>query len=285
MEPNIPANTDPLQPTFEPIQVPAEQNFEPTKKSLPKWPLIIVGIILILVLVGGAYFLGQKSALTTQAPKTAPNSQISHQATSTPALNSTAVTPIPTFNPTATWKTFTTQSGASFKYPTDWTPKETVTPKDSSGFGPRDGVTLTSPNGLVITYGDHGQGLGGGCDPADCPYNHVLKVEPVNIPGYGTLNLVELVVKDGNDSSVIDAQVGLIDPKTYPNLQVGSTKQFGYYVLFNDKDPNKYLDQFSVYVYDSNSKSNQMGQLSNLSQYFTDPEVITAENILKTLSF
>jgi hypothetical protein len=111
MEPNL-APTQPIvfpvQSTTEPIQASAEQNFEPTKKSLPKWPLIIVGIILILVLVGGAYFLGQKSALTTQAPKTAQNSQISHQATSTP-----------TPDPTAGWKTFSNQY-YSFKYPPNW---------------------------------------------------------------------------------------------------------------------------------------------------------------------
>jgi len=242
--------------------------------------MVIVGIVMLLLGLGGGYLLFANKNQVKQGETT--TQQVNTNISVSPTI--TVASPAPT-DETASWKTFTTESGVSFKYPKDWTPKETITAKDSGGFGPIDGVTLTSPNGLVITYGDHIQGLGGGCDPADCPYNHILKVEPVNIPGYGTLNLVELVVKDGNDSSVIDAHVGLIDPKTYPNLQVGSLKQFGYYVMFNDKDPNKYLDQFSVYVYDSNSKSNKMGQLSDLSQYFKDPEVITAENILKTLLF
>jgi len=264
MEPNIPVAQAPVT---EPV---VEQKPE-VKNPLTKWITVFAGLVILAILFSGVYFLGIYQG-QNQKP-----------ASKTVQIPTLTVTPTPTL--TTNWKTFTAQSGVSFKYPTDWNPKETVTPKDSSGFGSRDSVTLTSPNGLVITYGDHIQGLGGGCDPADCPNNHVLKVEPVNIPGYGTLNLVELVVKDGNDSSVIDAQVGLIDPKTYPDLQVGSKKQFGYYVMFNDKDPNKYLDQFSVYVYDSNSKSNQVGQSSNLSQYFTNPEVQAAEKIIKTLEF
>jgi len=242
------------------------------KRSFPKLSLII-GLVLILILAGGTYFLGQKTATKTTEK--------------TPIHTVTSPTPISdTTNADGTtgWKTFTAQSGVSFKYPSGWTPKEKITPKDSSGFGPLEGVTITSPNGIVINYSDHISGLGGGCDPADCPNNHILKVEPVNIPGYGTLNLVELVVKDSNDSSVLYASVGL-DSKTYPNLQVGSTKQFGYNIMFNDKDPKKYLDQFSAYIYDSNSNSNQVGQLSDFNKYFTNPEAQTAETIIKTLKF
>jgi len=270
MESNIPVAQLPAEPVLEPVNEP--------KSPLSKWLKVFAGLCLLAILFSGVYFLGIYQGMNQKpASKTVEKAPIHTTSSPTPASNAASAT--------ANWKTFTTQSGVSFKYPSDWTPKETVTPKDSSGFGPRDGVTLTSPNGLIIVYGDHIQGLGGGCDPADCPYNHVLKVEPVNIAGYGTLNLAELVVKDGNDSSVIDAQVGLIDPKTYPNLQVGSKQQFSYYVMFNDKDPNKYLDEFNMYIYDSNSKSNKMGQLSNLNQYFTDPEVQTAETIIKTLKF
>jgi hypothetical protein len=281
MEPNIAINSE-LQTPVLPTQSPTP------KKSLPKWPLIIAAVILMATLLTGGYVLSKNQnkqiGCTTEA-KICPDGSSVGRTGPKCEFSACPKAPTPTPDPTANWKLFTAQSGVSFKYPSDWTPKEKITPKDSSGFGPIDGVTLTSPNGLVIAYGDHISGLGGGCDPVDCPYNHILKVEPVNIPGYGTLNLVELVVKDGNDSSVINAQVGLIDPKTYPDLQVGSKKQFGYYVMFNDKDPNKYLDEFHMYVYDSNSKYNHMGQLSNLNQYFTDPEVQTAEKIIKTLKF
>jgi hypothetical protein len=268
MEPNIPV----AQP---PVTEPVSEQKPKLENPFSKWLLVFGGLILLAILFSGVYFLGIYHGMNQKLASKTP----------TPNQIVAKKTPTPTPDSTTNWKTFTAQSGVSFKYPTDWTPSETITPKDSSGYGPIDNVKLTSPNGLVIVYSNYISGLGGGCDPTSCPYNHVLKVEPVNIPGYGTLNLVELVVKDGNDSSVIDAQVGLIDPKTYPDLQVGSKKQFGYYVMFNDKDPNKFLDQFHMYMYDTNLKNNKMGQLSDLNQYFKDPEVTTAEKIIKTLKF
>jgi hypothetical protein len=51
MEPNIYANP-------EPISTPSEPTFEP-KKSLPKWPLIIVGVILLATLLTGAFVLNK----------------------------------------------------------------------------------------------------------------------------------------------------------------------------------------------------------------------------------
>jgi hypothetical protein len=76
MEPNL--QNAPIQPTVTPVQ-----SFE-SKKSLSKWPLIIIGIVLIVILMAGVYFLGQKSKLKTQtttarvisAPTRTPNSQI-----------------------------------------------------------------------------------------------------------------------------------------------------------------------------------------------------------------
>jgi hypothetical protein len=51
MEPNL--QNEPTQPIPQPIQL--------THKSFPfKWPLIIIGAILILILIGGAYFLETK---------------------------------------------------------------------------------------------------------------------------------------------------------------------------------------------------------------------------------
>lgn len=97
----------PVQPTLEPnlaSQGNALQN--QTKKSLPKWPLIVVGVILLATLLTGTYLLGknqgvsQKSASkTVQTPTTVP----------TPIID------------TSTWKTYTSNNlGFSFKYPIDW---------------------------------------------------------------------------------------------------------------------------------------------------------------------
>jgi hypothetical protein len=121
MEPNIPTNSEPqipiqpivlpVQPTTEPIQVPVEQNFEPTKKSLPKWPLIIVGVILLATLLTGTYLLGKNQGIN-QKP-TANQTQKVVKSTLTPTPTST-----PTPDLTTSWKTYTnTKVGFSIRYP------------------------------------------------------------------------------------------------------------------------------------------------------------------------
>ena len=123
MELNIPTHSEPqipiqpivlpVQPTTEHIQAPAEQNFEPTKKSLPKWPLIIAGVILLATLLTGTYLLGknqginQKQAIITPAP--------------TQAVTVSIPTAAPANNDTTTWKTYSSAlSGYSVKIPSDW---------------------------------------------------------------------------------------------------------------------------------------------------------------------
>ena len=99
MEPNL--QNEPIQPTVTPVQ-----SFE-SKKSFPKWSLIIIGIVLIVILMAGIYFLGQKSALKTQI--------------NTQTITKSAPTVTSTPDPTADWKTFTdNQHGISFNYPSDW---------------------------------------------------------------------------------------------------------------------------------------------------------------------
>ncbi len=148
MEPNIPTNPEPqipiqpitlpIQPTTEPIQVPAEQNFEPTKKSLPKWPLIIAGVILLATLLTGTYLLGKNQGINQKpASKTA----------QTPALT---VTPTSTPDPTANWKTYSSDFfGISLKYPSEWSQlRHDTTPVGNSKYeltevGIKNGISLT----------------------------------------------------------------------------------------------------------------------------------------------
>ncbi len=93
----------PVQPVPEPIQAP----FEP-KKSLPKWPLVIAGVILIATLLTGAYMLG-KNQSGNPKPST-----ITIKIT-TPASSSN----VASADPTATWKTYE-GTGFSLRYPLDW---------------------------------------------------------------------------------------------------------------------------------------------------------------------
>ncbi|GEM_PF-2775788 len=177
-------------------------------------------------------------------------------------------------NQNANWKTFNAASGISFKYPSNWIVKENITPVDASGWGPIEGLTITSPNGLLVRFSDHITGLGGGCgDPKFCAVTHTLKYQPVSVPNYGKLYLVEEVVKDPEDKEVLSADVGLIDDQS---VRVGASKH-GYYMVFNDKDTSKRNDQFTFSV-DTKSKK-------DINQYFNSPDIITAEQILTSLSF
>jgi hypothetical protein len=129
----------PVQPISEPVQSPI---IEP-KKSFPKWPLIIVGVILITVLLTGTYFLGQKLnnkvACTTEA-KLCPNGSSVGRAGPKCEFSPCPKTPTPTPDPTANWKTYT---GADFtiKYPADYSviPSSYVS---SSNY----------PNGSLVTF-------------------------------------------------------------------------------------------------------------------------------------
>ena len=164
------------QPT--PINSPVQEPPVPKQKqsvSMNKWLLIGVGIILLLILTSGAYYLGGRGKISN-------TNSISYP---TPITEATSK---PTLNPSQSeWKVFTAKSNATFNYPESWTVKEEITPVDSSGYGPMEHVTVTSPSGASVVYNDYISGLGGGCDGSECPKYHVLKEENIQIKGYGSL--------------------------------------------------------------------------------------------------
>lgn len=109
----------PVQPAPQPIQA----TFEPTRKSLPKWPLIIVGVILIVILLSGAYVLGKNQIVNQKpTPKTPAATQKVTKATPTPTLTLIATnsgTLVAT--DTSTWKILINNNlGFSVKYPAGW---------------------------------------------------------------------------------------------------------------------------------------------------------------------
>jgi len=57
-----------MEPNQTPIQLVPEPVSE-SKKSLPKWPLIIVGVILLATLLTGAYLLGKNQNVNQNQPQ------------------------------------------------------------------------------------------------------------------------------------------------------------------------------------------------------------------------
>lgn len=114
MDPNVQQPQQPVAPQSVQPQVP---QIAPSASwsPLPKVLLSILGVIVVLGLIGGAYYLGtQQNANVVSYQKTAvvPTTPISVAPTNVAT---------PTADPTATWKVYSDASnGLSIKYPTDW---------------------------------------------------------------------------------------------------------------------------------------------------------------------
>jgi len=117
------------QPTIQmPMPTPTEPVIEPSKKSLSKWPLIIAGVILILIIAGGAYMLGQKSTPkpTTNQTAVTPTTMATSVPTIT-AIPTIATSPSPELDYTANWKTYTNSANLfTLKYPALFTVTEEI---------------------------------------------------------------------------------------------------------------------------------------------------------------
>lgn len=120
--------------------------------------IIILGILVILGIAGGAFYLG-RSTISNPSPTPAVTSQI------TPPLNP-STNPAPTGSgETDNWKTYTnTQAGISFKYPNNWI----VEPYDIPGFSYFHGIIQLKIKGqqygpepatMSISYWDNPENL------------------------------------------------------------------------------------------------------------------------------
>jgi len=101
MEPNTGTSQNSIQPS-RPIQQPIESNPQPVKKPLPKWPLIIVGVILFATLLTGTSVLYKNLTIN---PK--------------PATKITQTT-----NSSTSWKNLVSTADFTFSYPSNWDIKQ-----------------------------------------------------------------------------------------------------------------------------------------------------------------
>jgi len=105
-------NTNPINPQ---VEVPVEENI-PTKSKLP---LIIMGVLLVILVGAGTFFLGKKSATS----QTAQQVIITQAPSPTQTIDSKAIVPSSEVmqDETASWKTYNNSKiGYSFKAPTTW---------------------------------------------------------------------------------------------------------------------------------------------------------------------
>lgn len=168
-------NTQPVQ-----SQVPPTVT---TLSPLPKIVITILGVIIVLGFIGGAYYLG------TQRNIPVSSNQIRTAMVPTKSINA-APTSIPTLAEVATtWKTYTsTVEKASFKYPTDWIITKPAIQSNAPG---ADEIGIQSPNGTVkISWVSALSGFGGGCSSTSplgssesglqpCPLITIIDTTPI----------------------------------------------------------------------------------------------------------
>jgi len=204
MEPNIP----PVQPPT-PGPVP-EQKTEP-KKSLPKWPLMIVSVILLATLLTGAYLLGKN--------------QIVNQKSASKTVQAIAPTVTPTPNPTANWKTYSNSNyNFSFQYPSDWTVVD-------NSKGESFTISAASPKGLMLNFSTNIWGVGGRCDQDT---SHDMGNAPFSFMGLdtnmfffgsktnGTISFAYLLENHGSNAPTPCPNIAFFDVKSVGGINQGA---------------------------------------------------------------
>src|SRR3990167_8442319 len=104
---------DPNQNNQTPPPPSPAQPMNPKSGLKSKWPIIVIGLLILVLLPLGAYFLLNENSKNQTVPTATPTPFSSPKPTS----ESASPTPV---DETADWKTYTnTASGYSVKYPSD----------------------------------------------------------------------------------------------------------------------------------------------------------------------
>lgn len=220
----------------------------------------IMFFILVAILIAGAiFFVGKRMGEKSSDNKPAASSQSQTSKKSDP-------------NDISTWKTFEdTQTGASFKYPNDWS--LAINEESASDFMPATSSgTLTSPSGRVtLNYSNFIDGLGGGTCPEafPCPTIEILKIE--DVPGSKeTLKYVEKIIHWKGENPAYQPVMGLLSAEKADKLKVGKTEGNDFYMLASfsqersgyfvigafGEDPYSFTDRDEAFLYLDSANAN-----------------------------
>lgn len=241
------------------------QNTVPNKQSYLNIPLLSAGITILILSCVVSYLLGQRLQIVKQGTVNVP--------TQMPMVTQVKIESTPVITPRITesindWKIYIDPYlNATFSYPANWQIKS-INTVDSNV----KGVELDSPEGLQIQYAPTVSGLGGGCDPADCPMVKTRSVKKIdNTNSKSDLYLVEGKVNETK-------RFGLMSSFKSSSLpEVGEKKQFPYYMLFFT--PKETLAWFMV-----TAMEDKYMKISD-EEYFNLPEVKIAEQILSSFKY
>lgn len=203
MDPNAQQSQQPVSP--QPLQQPTIQG-APAKSPLPKIVLSAVGVVIVVGLIGGAYYLGtQKNKTGMYQEKTTVS--VTQAAIATP-------TSVSTSDKVSNWKTYTSPLGYSLQYPSDWV----LHPKyaDPQGNLGSEAIAITDTKGdkFIFDYGYR---------PLGVP-PHVFKTEHIAVDG-------SAIVKAYDDGCDFDADGSTVATASCKN----KTTQF-YQITYTTPD-------------------------------------------------
>ena len=242
---------------------------------------IVVVIVLAIAALGGLWYYMNNKA---KNDKKASDAQIQQLQKQLDELKKSSAA-----SETADWLTYNdTYDGLSFKYPKDW---KLTTEDNSSEFkgsnykGPFINATITSPSGFKLNLVNHISGIGGSCGPSekDCPQNQFISKEKFLTLSNGVeLYLVKYQGYDASGKTLQTRKIGYIgvDPKDQYKQSFENYQGYPPYFYFKSSGADGLLSGFSGPKEERNV--NIQASLT-ADQYFAQPDLVTAEKILKTL--
>jgi type II secretory pathway pseudopilin PulG len=243
--------------------------------------LVIVIILAIAAIFGIWYFMDSKA----KSEKKAQEEQIQQLQKQINDLNKQSSK----VDETADWLTYNdVYDGLSFKYPKDW--KLTTEDKTNdlkkympSWKGPFTWAYVTSPSGFKISLTNHISGIGGGCNPEECPQNQFISKEKILTLSNGQeLYLVKYQLLDSSGKNLLARRMGYIgiNPKAANQQSLENYQGFGAGFYFVSTGIDEALSSFEGPS--SGEKTNYQTNLT-AEQYFAQPDLQTAEKIFKSI--
>ena len=243
--------------------------------------LVVVIILAIAAVVGTWYYMNNK-AKNDKKTRDAQIQQLQNQLNELKKQSAKQ-------DETADWLTYNdVYDGLSFKYPKDW--KMTTIDKTAEikrdvpeWKGPFINTYITSPSGFKITLKSHISGIGGGCNPPECPQNQFISKEKVLTLSNGVeLHLVKYQQFDASGKNLQYRQIGFIgiNPKLANQQSLENYQGYPPYFLFTSPGVDEAFTDFSGPG--SDTTTNYQTKLT-AEQYFAQPDLQTAEKIFKSI--
>lgn len=173
----------------------------------------------------------------------------------------------------AGWKTHSVPyEKMSFKYPSEWKlALKPVTFQDQENkMYPQNNLTLTGPSGTQIKLSTQISGVGGGCSPGDCPIITFYKFDKVVDNTY-FYQLSITTVED--EKSWYMGLFTLPEDGNATAYKAGYSYEGTWFGFFDSKSQDKFLNDFSI------SKE------GGTEAFFSEPDIKTAEKILKSVKY